>query len=35
MALSIPYDGIFATDKKSMIQLITERDIWRFLEKNT
>ena len=30
----IPYDGIFATDKKSMIQLITERDIWKFLEKN-
>jgi len=31
----IPYEGIFATDKKSVAPIITERDIWKYLEKNT
>ena len=31
----IPYEGIFATDKKSVAPIITERDIWQYLEKNT
>jgi len=30
----IPYDGIFATDKKSIAPIITERDIWKYLDKN-
>ena len=29
-----PYDGIFATDKKSVAPIITERDIWKYLDKN-
>ncbi len=31
----IPYEGIFATDKKSIAPIITERDIWKYLEKNS
>ncbi len=31
----IPYEGIFATDKKSIAPIITERDIWKYLDKNT
>jgi len=31
----IPYEGIFATDKKSIAPIITERHIWKYLEKNT
>jgi len=30
----IPYDGIFATDKKSIAPIITERAIWKYLDKN-
>ncbi len=30
----IPYDGIFATDKKSIARIITERDIWKYIDKN-
>jgi len=30
----IPYDGIFATDKRSVAPIITERHIWKYLDKN-
>lgn len=30
----IPYEGIFATDKRSVSTIITERDIWKYLDKN-
>jgi len=29
-----PYDGIFATDKKSIAPIITENHIWKYLDKN-
>jgi len=29
----IPYEGIFATDKKSIAPIITERNIWKYLDK--
>ena len=30
----IPFDGIFATDKRSVAPIITERHIWKYLDKN-